>query len=337
MNEQVKERIAFDVETDRILQILSSEIYDSPKAFLRENVQNAYDAILMRCTAQGIPIADRKIEITVEKERLTIQDDGIGMTDEVLRNNFWKAGSSGKKSELAQRSGVIGTFGIGAMANFGVCIALRVETRHIDSAVTLVSSARRAELRIAQDCIDLERVTDDRAPGTIIKADLDPSFAIDEASACEYLSQYVRFLPVPVLVNGRLISQQHFEDALGNKAAGFDQISSRPVSRGEFSGTLRTFINPQARVLARLDGISLNGNPLSRRSLLRPAGGADAGLSQSVRACSDSRLGRVRIWRIRQSEHPSSDCRPRSPQPRKHPARRQSRLPDRGRSVEGSG
>jgi molecular chaperone HtpG len=93
MNEHVKERIAFDVETDRILQILSSEIYDSPKAFLRENAQNAYDAILMRCTAQGLPIADRTIDITVEKERLTVQDDGIGMTDEVLRNNFWKAGS----------------------------------------------------------------------------------------------------------------------------------------------------------------------------------------------------------------------------------------------------
>jgi len=277
MNEQVKERIAFDVKTDRILQILSSEIYDSPKAFLRENVQNAYDAILMRCTAQEIPIADRKIDITVEKERLTVRDDGIGMTDEVLRNNFWKAGSSGKKSDLALRSGVIGTFGIGAMANFGVCTALRVETRHIDSGVTLVSSAKRADLRIAQNCIDLERVADERAPGTIINADLDPSFAIDEASACEYLSQYVRFLPVPVLVNGRLISQQVFEDALGTKSAGFDQISSRPVSHGQFSGTLRTFINSQARVLARLDGISLNGNPLTGEVFLVQQGGQTLG------------------------------------------------------------
>ena len=277
MNEQVKERIAFDVETERILQILSSEIYDSPKAFLRENVQNAYDAILMRCTAQGIPIGDRRIEITVEKARLTVGDDGIGMTDEVLRNNFWKAGSSGKKSDLAQRSGVIGTFGIGAMANFGVCTALQVETRHIDSGVTLVSSARRADLRIAQNCIDLEHVADDRGPGTIIKADLDPSFSVDEAGASEYLSQYVRFLPVPVLVNSRLISQQCFEDALGNKATGFDQISSRPVSRGEFSGTLWTFINPQARVLARLDGITLNGNPLSGEVLFVQQGAQTLG------------------------------------------------------------
>ena len=130
------------------------------------------------------------------------------MTDEVLKDNFWKAGSSGKKSELAQRSGVIGTFGIGAMANFGVCTALRVETRNIESAVTLVSSARRKDLRFAQNCIDLERVTDDRGPGTTVRADLDPSFAIDETSTCEYLSQYVRFLPVPLFVNGRLISQR---------------------------------------------------------------------------------------------------------------------------------
>ncbi len=277
MTEQRKERIAFDVETERILQILSSEIYDSPKALLRENVQNAYDAILMRSTAQRLPIAERGIRITLEKERLIIQDDGIGMTEDVLKGNFWKAGSSGKKTELAQRSGVIGTFGIGAMANFGVCTALRVETRHIESEVTLVSSARREELRIAQDCIDLERVADDRTPGTTITVDLDPSFVIDEAAACEYLSQYVRFLPVPVIVNKRLISQKDFEEVIGGKAADFDRISSRSVSRDGFSGRLQTFVNAQAQVLVRLDGLSLNDNPLSGEVLLVQQGGQTLG------------------------------------------------------------
>lgn len=277
MSDQTKEQIAFDVQTDRILQILSSEIYDSSKAFLRENVQNAYDAVLMRCTAQGLSIADRRIEITIEQGRITVRDDGIGMTEEVLKNNFWKAGSSGKKTELAQRSGVIGTFGIGAMANFGVCTALRVETRHIESAITLVSSARREDLRIAQNCIDLERVADDRGPGTTITADLDPSFAIDVASACEYLNQYARFLPVAVLVNGRLISQEAFEDALGDKAACFDRISSRSVSRDGYSGMLHTLVNAQARVLVRLGGISLNGTPLSGEVVLVQQGGQTLG------------------------------------------------------------
>ena len=273
----MKERITFDVETERILQILSEEIYDSPKAFLRENVQNAYDAILMRCTAQGLPIAERKIEITIEKGSLFVRDDGIGMTEEVVKNNFWKAGSSGKKSELAQRSGVIGTFGIGAMANFGVCTALQVETRHIDSSVTLVSLARRSELRIAQDCIDFERVADDRSPGTIIRADLDPSFTIDEASTSEYLSQFVRFVPVPIHLNGPLISQQVFEDTLGSRAAGYEEISHRPVSHGEFSATLRTFVNTQARVLARVEGISLNDNLLSGEAFFVQDGGQTLG------------------------------------------------------------
>ncbi len=262
MSEPLTGHITFNVETERVLQILSSEIYDSPKAFLRENVQNAYDAILMRCTAENIPISERKIEVTVGDGRLSVQDDGIGMTEEVLGNNFWKAGSSGKKTDLAQRSGVIGTFGIGAMANFGVCTALHVESRNAESTYTLISSVRREDLRIAEDCIDLVRVEDNREPGTLIKADLDPSFPISAAEASEYLKQYVRFLPVPVLINGTVISQIRFEDTLGNRAEGFEEIACRSVSHGELSSTIRVLVNGQARVLVRAQEISLNGNPL---------------------------------------------------------------------------
>ena len=282
MTEQVRERIAFDVQTERVLQILSSEIYDSPKAFLRENVQNAYDAILMRCMAQRLPITDRSIQIKVGDGKLSVRDDGIGMTEEVLKSNFWKAGSSGKKSELAQRSGVIGTFGIGAMANFGVCAALQVESRNIESSVTLISSARRADLRIAQDCIDLERKEDGREPGTIINADLDPAFPINDVEASEYLRQYVRFLPVPVLVNNKIISQEKFEDTLGNRAAGFEEISSRAVSNGHLSGALlsgalRTFVGGQARVLVRITDLALNGNPIKGEAFFVQGGGQTHG------------------------------------------------------------
>lgn len=273
----MKERIAFDVETERILKILSEEIYDSPKAFLRENVQNAYDAILMRCTAQSLPREERRIDITVGKGTLTVQDDGIGMSENVLKNNFWKAGSSGKRSELAQKSGVIGTFGIGAMANFGVCTALRVETRNIDSKTTLISTAKRAELRIAQDCIDLEHIVDERTPGTIVHAELDADHPIDEGATKDYLAQYVRFLPVPVYVNGALISQHSFSDVLGAQAEGFEEIGIRRISRGDLTGRLRTSINRQGRVLARLDDIGLGGNSLGGELFLVQQGGQTLG------------------------------------------------------------
>ena len=272
-----RERIAFDVETERVLQILSSEIYDSPKAFLRENVQNAYDAILMRCTAQGLAITDRSIQVIIKDERISVRDDGVGMTEDVLKGNFWRAGSSGKKSDLAQRSGVIGTFGIGAMANFGVCTALHVESRNIESSVTLISSAKRADLRIAQDCIDLERTEDGREPGTIIQADLDPGCAIDEVEASEYLRQYVRFLPVPVYVNDRIISQERFEDALGDRAAGFEKIASRGIANGHLSSTLGTFVDAQARILVRITNIALNGSPIRGEAFFVQGGGQTLG------------------------------------------------------------
>ena len=110
------------------------------------------------------------------------------MTEEVLRNNFWRAGSSGKRTDLARRSGVIGTFGIGAMANFGVCTKLRVETRATGSDVTLVSSAKRNKLSFSRECIDLERLSDDRPPGTILIADLQASSPMSEKAARTYLS-----------------------------------------------------------------------------------------------------------------------------------------------------
>ena len=272
------ERIAFDVETSRILQILSSEIYDSPNAFLRENLQNAYDAVLMRSTAQGTSLAERCIHVTIDGQILTVHDDGIGMTEDVLRNNFWKAGSSGKRSDLARRSGVIGTFGIGAMANFGVCQSLRVETRHIESPTTLVSFAHRDALRIAQDCIDLERTTGDRDPGTTISAELDASFPIDIGAVERYLTPYVRFLPVPVYLNDALISQTSFEATLGERATGFRLQSQRNVSSGDASGVLNTLLNQQGRLLVRLTEIALGGQRLDGEIFLVQDGGQMLGL-----------------------------------------------------------
>lgn len=249
------ESITFQVETSRILEILSAEIYDSPQAFLRENVQNAYDGILMRCTAQDRHLSDFSIEITLQSGILTVEDSGIGMTEETLRQNYWKAGSSGKRNELAQRSGVIGSFGIGAMANFGVCETLRVETRHIESDQTLISSAIRSELQISQDCIKLERVVDNREPGTKIVAQLNPSFSISQESISSYLSQYVSFLPLDVRVNGQLISQKAFEDTIQNKAQGFTKISTETISSHSFSGILETSVNSQGMILARVNNI----------------------------------------------------------------------------------
>ena len=208
------EKIKFQVETTRILEILSSEIYDSPYALLRENIQNAYDAILMRITEESLGYDSGEIIANIGDSEIEIIDNGIGMNESELRKNFWEAGASGKKTPLALSSGVIGTFGIGAMANFGVCSRLLVETRSIDSEETLISIAERDKLSISEECIDLNKEKDGRQPGTKIIATLDDASKITLQGAIDYLEPYIKYLPVKVVVNGILQSQKKYREDL---------------------------------------------------------------------------------------------------------------------------
>src|ERR1700691_3005829 len=118
--------IPFQIEAPRVIQLLAKQIYQSPLALLRENTQNAFDAIQQRLhlTKHFEP----RINIRLAPDRITVSDNGIGMTPDDLRLHYWTAGSSSKNNDAARSAGVVGTFGIGAMANFGIADMLTVET-----------------------------------------------------------------------------------------------------------------------------------------------------------------------------------------------------------------
>ena len=84
----------------------------------------------------------------------------------------------------------------------------------IGSEETLVSIAERDKLSIARECIELRRLKDGRPPGTKLVVDLDSDNNLTVEAARQYLHPYVRFLPVPILLNGTLISQQSIHGAL---------------------------------------------------------------------------------------------------------------------------
>ena len=70
-----------------------------------DKVENRFDLVLL--AAHRARMVSSGAQITVEPNYLIVEDDGIGMSEDVLKGNFWRAGSSGKKTELAQRSGVL--------------------------------------------------------------------------------------------------------------------------------------------------------------------------------------------------------------------------------------
>ncbi len=74
-------KIAFKLELSRMLELLADQIYQSPLALLRENTQNAFDAIRMR-QALGATF-EPEIRVTVDDQNVVVtgqwyRDDGGG-------------------------------------------------------------------------------------------------------------------------------------------------------------------------------------------------------------------------------------------------------------------
>ncbi len=197
-------KIAFKVEFSQMLELLADRIYQSPLALLRENTQNAFDAICMRKALSHR--FEPMIQVTVDGEQVVVSDNGIGMTRQEIETNYWHAGKSGKNTEAARAAGVVGTFGIGAMANFGVATELSVESESATTRERTRSSVRRSELSTDTESISVISIPPSGEPGTTVCAQLATESKIPVQDARSYLHEFVEFLDVPVFLNGDNLS-----------------------------------------------------------------------------------------------------------------------------------
>lgn len=192
--------VSMEFDAKQMIRLLGNDLYDSPLAMLRENIQNAYDAILERKEVDSDFIP--KIEIVITEELVIVQDNGIGMNGDILANNYWKAGNSSKNNPHSIAAGVVGHFGIGALANFGVCTKLELRTRRFGEQNAYCTSAERDNLNI-KDSIPISILENVDIPiGTRVEATLEIKGSITVPSAISYLHQFIDYLPVPVYING---------------------------------------------------------------------------------------------------------------------------------------
>ena len=249
MNANVR-KIPFRIEFARVLELLAERIYQSPLALLRENTQNAYDAIRMR---QAInPDFDPCISVAVSHNRVVVSDNGIGMSSNEMESNYWHAGRSGKNTEEARAAGVVGTFGIGAMANFGVADKLSVESESILTRERTVSSVAKSELSTDVSSISVRPLDPEGDPGTVVCADLSPDSGLNLGNAREYLRQFVEFVDIPIEFNGEIISGSDYIDALPSQQCVWSEelpdstlggiVKGDLEVRGMSSGELRVIV-----------------------------------------------------------------------------------------------
>ena len=150
--------IALKFDSKAIIKLLGVQLYDTPMAMLRENVQNGFDAVKER-QEKDKEYKNPYVKITITDQQVIVTDNGIGMDQDNLEQNYWTAGKSGKNNEESRKAGVVGHFGIGALANFGVCSLLDVDTRKIGVNIRYRSHADREKLDGEQ--ITIEEIPDD--------------------------------------------------------------------------------------------------------------------------------------------------------------------------------
>ena len=132
----------FKAESKRLLDMMINSIYTHKEIFLREIISNASDAIdklyfkSLTDTSVGLNKDDFAIQIKADKEAktLTVEDNGIGMTEEELENNLGTIAQSGSfafktDNDLGEDVDIIGQFGVGFYSTFMVAKEVRVLTK----------------------------------------------------------------------------------------------------------------------------------------------------------------------------------------------------------------
>ncbi|MBE8955707.1 MAG: molecular chaperone HtpG [Quinella sp. 2Q5] len=143
------EKLQFQAETKRLLDLVVNSIYTNKEIFLRELISNASDALdkLRIESLTNTDIAsDMEPEIFIapdaKAKTITISDNGIGMTrDEVIANigTIAKSGTKDfldklRESTAAAAQELIGQFGVGFYSAFIVAEKVELVTRKVGTA-----------------------------------------------------------------------------------------------------------------------------------------------------------------------------------------------------------
>jgi hypothetical protein len=195
----VPRRVELGVARAQVLRLLIQPLYgDRPEYGIRELVQNAVDAVRERWQfvhnhpeLASVKVQDQEGDVVVWLDdpdesgtaNLTVSDQGIGMTQEIICDYFLKAGGTFRENIAWKRefednraaslkSKVLrsGRFGIGVLAAFLLGDEIEVSTRHVTSHRGIHFRVRLDSRRTSPDFTPIQLDYDERlSVGTTIR------------------------------------------------------------------------------------------------------------------------------------------------------------------------
>ena len=250
------------IDFESVLRIISKQVYETPLAFIRENVQNAVDAIRIQAYRDGIPTSDDRyrVDVSTRDMELVVRDNGVGMSAAELQSFFWTIGASGKRTKEALLAGCVGSFGIGGFANFGVCRLLEVVSQTQDADNGTLTRLSESDIREAGASIPSVTIASSlkASPrGTVVTGHLRKLPNVDQLR--NYLLDFVRFVPVDIFFNKKRISKDRFSDIENRENYTTVEEARRIWSDNELSITGRLVEDRGHTLVVLLENLSLDG------------------------------------------------------------------------------
>lgn len=244
------------LDQDQVMELFVGEnLYSDPAVFVRELIQNAIDAVRTRKQLDRSLPSDwtGQINIRTWSERgyhwFRIEDNGIGMTEDIIRNYFLKVGRSYYNSDEFRQEKhrckadpdytPVSRFGIGILSCFmgdkktnqmevstkhfsenGIYYpALRLSMRGINSYYYMADQEKGHKAQPMQGVTDEEKTPYRSEPGTVIAVRTNLYQTGKYSGFREIINQYVLYPEVPI----------HFESA---EEGSYDYITEKEFMDG---------------------------------------------------------------------------------------------------------
>lgn len=203
-----KQTGGISVNTENIFPVIKKWLYSEKDIFLRELVSNATDAItkLKRLQSLGeTPETGEPFRVDVVLDQtaktLTVEDNGIGMTEEELKKYICSIALSGavdfirkyEGSGDGEKSGIIGHFGLGFYSAFMVSERVEIFTRSYTGAPAVHWSCD------GDGAYELEAgEREKRGTEVVLHIADDETEYLDSGKIREMLRKYCSFMPVEI-------------------------------------------------------------------------------------------------------------------------------------------
>lgn len=203
-----KQTGGISVNTENIFPVIKKWLYSEKDIFLRELVSNATDAItkLKRLQSLGeTPETEEpfRVDVVLDKtaKTLTVEDNGIGMTEEELKKYICSIALSGavdfiqkyESSEDGEKSGIIGHFGLGFYSAFMVSDRVEIFTHSYSGAPAVHWTCD------GDGAYELEAgEREGRGTEVVLHIADDETEYLDSGKIREMLRKYCSFMPVEI-------------------------------------------------------------------------------------------------------------------------------------------